>query len=121
MIETLNSKYSVALKEKKNPTLRTKILLGQRDLKLNIKKKGETRYRRVHVETFGPLPDFNFTKISSLSPGSPPGRKSVSEEEIPVRSRSRKRTLRSESKSPPPIPSRPKIQDRSYDDAGMNF
>ena len=107
------------MEREKDPSLRTKILLGHRDLKLNIKKKGDIRYEHVPIDTFGALPDFNFSKISSLSPGSPPGKKSYSEDEAPPRSR--KRTMQRESKSPPPVPSRPRIQDRSYDDVGMEF
>ena len=61
------------------------------------------------MEYFGKLPGFNFTKVSDMSPGSPTGRKRFSsEEEEPWRTR--KRTIRSESKSPPhPEASKPRI------------
>ena len=90
-------------------------MLGHRDLKLNIKKKGDLQYKRVSVEYFGKLPDFNFNKISSLSPGLPEGRRRhSSDEEQP---RSRKRTERSESESPRrPFTSRLRIGDISHDD-----
>ena len=52
------------LEREKDPSLRTKILLGHRDLKLNIKKKGDLYYKRVLVDMFGRLPDFNFSKVT---------------------------------------------------------
>ena len=61
------------LAREKDPNLRNKVLLGHRDLKLNIKKKGDLQYKRVLVEFFGKLPDFNFNRVSELSPGSPEG------------------------------------------------
>ena len=51
------------LEREKDPNLRTKILLGHRDLKLSVKKKGETFYKRVSVEHLGKIPGFNFFKI----------------------------------------------------------
>ena len=45
-------------------------MLGHSDLKLNIKMKGDTSYKRLSVKYFGKLPNFNFTKISAISPGS---------------------------------------------------
>ena len=72
------------------------------------------------MEHFGRLPGFNFLKVSDLSPGSPTGRKSHSEEEeLPTRSR--KRTERSESSSPPcPEAVRQKINEVSHDDDTWN-
>ena len=91
-------------------------MLGHRDLKLNIKKKGDLTYKRVSVEFFGKLPNFNFNRVSELSPGSPEGRRrhsSDDDEQI----RSRKRTVRSDSESPKrPLTSRLKIGDSSYDE-----
>ena len=104
------------LEREKDPSLRTKILLGHRDLKLCIKKKGEEFYKRVSVEYFGKLPGFNFTSVAEMSPGSPSGRRRFSskEEEAP---RSRKRTVRSESNSPKhPDASKPQIDDISLDE-----
>ena len=77
-------------------------------------------YKRVTVEYFGKIPGFNFLKVSDLSPGYPTGRKSFSEEERqPLRSR--KRTERSESSSPPcPEAVRQKIHDVSHDDDAWN-
>ena len=69
------------MKREKDVDLRTKVLLGHRDLKLCIKKKGEMFYKRVSVEYFGPLPGFNFTKLAEMTPGSPPGRKRSESEE----------------------------------------
>ena len=63
------------MEREKDVDLRTKVLLGHRDLKLCIKKKGEMYYKRVSVEYYGSLPGFNFTKIAEMTPGSPPGRK----------------------------------------------
>ena len=57
------------LEREKDPNLRTKILLGHRDLKLSIKQKGEEFYKRVSVEYYGKLPGFNFTKVAEMSPG----------------------------------------------------
>ena len=108
------------LEREKDPNLRTKVLLGHRDLKLSVKQKGDTFYKRVPVEYFGKLPGFNFLRVSQLSPGSPAGRKSFSEEEVPQQ-RSRKRTERSESSSPPcPDPVKPRIQDISHGDDAWN-
>ena len=104
------------LEREKDPSLRTKILLGHRDLELSIKKKGEEFYKRVSVEHFSKLPGFNFTTVAELSLGLPSGRRRFSskEEEAP---RSRKRTVRSESKSPQqPEASRPRIDDISHDE-----
>ena len=103
------------MEREKNPSLRTKILLGHRDLKLNIKQKGNEFYKRVSVEYFGKLPTFNFTKVSEMSPGSPTGRRKFSsEEEEPVRAR--KRIVISESESPKrPEPTKPRIEDISHD------
>ena len=108
------------LERERDPELRTKILLGHRDLILSIKRKGDMFYKRVPVELFGKLPGFNFLKVAELSPGAPPGRKSFSgEEEIP--SRSRKRTERSESTSPTgPEAVRQKVTDISQDDDAWN-
>ena len=69
------------MEREKDVDLRTKVLLGHRDLKLCIKKKGEMYYKRVSVEYFGSLPGFNFTKIAEMTPGSPPGRKRSDSEE----------------------------------------
>ena len=108
------------MEREKDLDLRTKILLGHRDLKLNIKRKGDTFYKRVPVEYFGRLPGFNFLKVSDLSPGTPTGRKSYSEEEE-LPSRTRKRTERSESSSPTgPEAVRQKINDISQDDDAWN-
>ena len=109
------------MERKKDPNLRTKILLGHRDLKLSIKQKGENFYKRVSVELFGKLPGFNFLKVSELSPGSPAGRKNSTEDEE-MQQRTRKRTARSESSSPSGQDSvRPRIQDISHDDAWNGF
>ena len=43
------------LEREKDKDLRTKVFLGQRDLKLNIKKVGDEFYKRVSVEYFGKL------------------------------------------------------------------
>ena len=104
------------LEREKDQNLRTKVLLGHRDLKLSIKKKGDDFYKRVSVEYFGKLPGFNFTKIADMSPGSPPGRRRFgSDEDDPLITR--KRTVRSESASPShPEASRPRIEDMSHDD-----
>ena len=75
------------MEREKDPSLRTKIMLGHRDLKLNIQKKGELHYKRVSVEYFRKLPDFNFTRVQSLSPGSPEGRRRYSSEEEQTRTR----------------------------------
>ena len=105
------------LEREKDPSLRTKVLLGHRDFKLNIKKKGDEFYKRVSVEYFGKLPGFNFSTVAELSPGSPSGRRRFSSEEEDEAPRSRKRTVRSESKSPQhPEASRPRIDDISHDD-----
>ena len=72
------------------------------------------------MELFGKLPGFNFLRVSELSPGSPAGRKSYEEEE--VQPRPRKRTVRSESSSPPcPESARPRIHDISHDDAWNGY
>ena len=63
------------MEREKDPNLRTKVLLGHKDLKLSIKQKGDDFYKRVSIEYFGKLPDFNFTKIADMSPGSPSGRR----------------------------------------------
>ena len=108
------------LERDKDPDLRTKITLGHRDLKLNVKKKGDTFYKRVPIEHFGRLPGFNFLKISELSPGSPAGRKSHPDEEVPPQP-SRKRTARSDSSSPSkPDPMKPRLNDISHDDDAWN-
>ena len=109
------------LEREKNPNLRTKILLGHRDLKLNIKSKGDTFYKRVSIEYFGKIPGFNFTKISEMSPGSPKGRrKFCSDEDEPLVSR--KRIVRSESQSPQcPEATKPRIDDISHDKAWDGF
>ena len=75
----------------------------------------------MSVEYFGKLPGFNFTKVADLSPGSPRGRKSSNnEEEVP--SRTRKRTLRSDSNSPLcPEATRARIHDVSHDQAWDGF
>ena len=57
------------LEREKNPNLRTKVLLGHRDLKLSIKQKGDEFYKRVSVEYFGKLPGFNLTRVKELTPG----------------------------------------------------
>ena len=55
-----------------------------------------------------------------MSPGSPEGRRRYSSEDYPPRTR--KRAIRSESKSPVlPNPTRPQIQDISHDDAWNGF
>ena len=103
------------LEREKDPDLRTKIILGHRDLKLNVKKKGDTFYKRVPIEYFGRLPGFNFLKTQELSPGSPAGRKSHPDGEVPQQ-RSRKRTARSDSSSPTkPDPMKPRLNDISHD------
>ena len=108
------------LERDKDPDLRTKITLGHRDLKLNVKKKGDTFYKRVPIEHFGRLPGFNFLKISELSPGSPAGRKNHPDEEVPPQP-SRKRTARSDSSSPSkPDPMKPRLNDISHDDDAWN-
>ena len=43
------------IEREKNPDLRTKVMLGHRDLQLSIKKKGDSFYRRVSIEYFGKL------------------------------------------------------------------
>ena len=48
------------LERDRNPELRTKVMLGHKDLQLSIKKRGESSYRRVSVEHFRKLPGFNF-------------------------------------------------------------
>ena len=104
------------LQREKNPDLRTKILLGHRDLKLNIKLKGDNFYKRVNVEYFGRLPGFNFTRVADLSPGSPTGRRRFSSDDEPLVTK--KRATRSESKSPPQQPetSKPRVEDISFDE-----
>ena len=68
------------------------------------------------MEYFGKLPDFNFTRVQNVSPGSPVGRRRYSSGED--QPRPRKRTVRSESESPSrPIPTKPRIEDISHDDA----
>ena len=96
--------------------MRTKILLGHRDLKLNIKLKGDNFYKRVNVEYFGRLPGFNFTRVADLSPGSPTGRRRFSSDDEPLVTK--KRSTRSESKSPPQQPetSKPRVEDISFDE-----
>ena len=90
-------------------------------MKLSIKLKGEIFYKRVSVDYFGKLPGFNFTKVAELSPGSPTGRKSFSGEEE-EQQRTRKRTIRSESTSPPcPEASRARIDEISHDEAWNGF
>merc|ERR1712239_39781 len=99
------------MEREKDQDLRTKVLLGHRDLKLSIKKKGDVFYKRVSVEYFGKLPGFNFTKIADMSPGSPPGRRRFSSDDDDPQ-RIRKRTVRSESTTPThPEASRPRIDD----------
>ena len=66
------------MEREKDVNLRTKVLLGHRDLKLSIKKKGDVVYKRVSVEYFGKLPGFNFSKIVEKSPGSLSGRRRFS-------------------------------------------
>ena len=107
------------MEREKDKDLRTKVLLGHRDLKLCIKKKGDMFYKRVSVEYFGKLPGFNFTKIAEMSPGSPPGRRRCSSEgDDPPRVR--KRNDRSESSSPTlPDASRPRLEDESQDEQGQ--
>ena len=109
------------LEREKCPNLRTKILLGHRDLKLNITSKGDTFYKRVSVEYFGKLPGFNFTKISEMSPGSPKGRRKFSsDDDVPLISR--KRIIRSESRSPQcPEAIKPRIDDISHDKVWDGF
>ena len=104
------------MEREKDQNLRTKVLLGHRDLKLSIKQKGDDFYKRVSIEYFGKLPGFNFTKIADMSPGSPSGRRRFSSEEDDP-PRTRKRTFRSESTSPShPEASKPRIEDMSHDD-----
>ena len=88
------------IRKRETPALESKVLLRYRDLKLSFKRKGETFYKRVSVEYFGKLPGFNFTKVTEMSPGSPTGRKRFSSDEE-EQTRTRKRTVRSESSSPP--------------------
>ena len=103
------------MERERDPNLRTKVLLGHRDLKLNIKKKGDPQYKRVSVEYFGRLPNFNFHRAPELSPGSPEGRRKYSSDE--EQSTSRKRNVRSDSESPRrPLASRPRIGDISHDE-----
>ena len=64
-------------------------MLGHRDLKLNIKQKGDDSYKRVSVEYFGKLPGFNFTRVADLTPGSPKGRRCYSSEENEQQARRR--------------------------------
>ena len=86
---------------------------------MNIKNKGDTKYKCVSVEYFGRLPNFNFTKLSDLSPGSPGERTYGNREQA---RRPRKRTNRSESNSPNKhSSSKPRIEDISYDKAGMTL
>ena len=75
----------------------------------------------MSVEYFGKLPGFNFTKVSDMSPGSPTGRRRFSSEEE-EQIRTRKRTARSESISPPqPEPTKQRINDISHDEAWDGF
>ena len=106
------------MEREKDKDLRTKVLLGHRDLKLCVKKKGDMYYKRVSVEYFGSLPGFNFTKIAEMSPGSPPGRRRTSsegdEENGDDPSRVRKRGDRSESTSPKlPDATRPRLDEET--------
>ena len=112
------------MEREKDKDLRTKVLLGHRDLKLCIKKKGDMFYKRVTVEYFGNLPGFNFTKIAEMSPGSPPGRKRSSsegdEENGDDPPRVRKRNDRSESTSPTrPDATRLRLEDATQDEQGQ--
>ena len=43
--------------------------MQQQGLTVKHKKKGDNFYKRVSVEYFGKLLEFNFTKTSYLSPG----------------------------------------------------
>ena len=66
------------------------------------------------------MPDFNFTRVQIVLPGSPLGRRRYSSEED--QPRTRKRTIRSESESPAlPIPTRPRILDISHEDVWDGF
>ena len=109
------------LERDRNPELRTKVMLGHKDLQISIKKRGESSYRRVSVEYFGKLPGFNFIQPSNLSPSSPEGRRRHSSEEE-EQERGRKRNNRSDTNSPTcPKASRPRIEDVSHDDACDGF
>ena len=104
------------MEREKDQDLRTKVLLGHRDLKLSIKRKGVTYYKRVNVEYYGKLPGFNFTRVKELTPGSPEGRKRFSSEEEEGEN-TRKRNVRSESTSPQqPLTSKPRVDDISHDE-----
>ena len=78
-------------------------------------------YKRVAVEYFGKLPGFNFTKVSEMSTGLPKGRRKFSsDEDVPLISR--KRIIRSESRSPQcPEATKPRIGDISHDEAWDGF
>ena len=113
------------LARENDPELRTQVRLGNDDLVLLIKRKGEDRYKRVNVEYFGELPCLQFDIDAEVSPGPPVGRDSHRrdsdtedrEEEI-----NRKRKVRSTSATPPPSTkqSKPKVTDMSYDDPKMD-
>ena len=121
IIHVFFSFQSYTLERERNPNLRTKVLLGHRDLKLNIKLKGGGFYKRVYVEYIGKLPGFSFTKVFEMCPGSPKGRRRFSSDEEEQQT-SRKRTTRSESKSPQcPEASKPRIDDNSCDEAWDEF
>ena len=70
------------LERVKNLELRTKVLLGHNDLRLCIKNKGDPYYRRVFVNYFGTLPDFNFTRTTNFSPGLPKGRRRFNSDKV---------------------------------------
>ena len=109
------------MEREKDQNLRTKVLLGHRDLKLSIKRKGDDFYKRVSVEYFGELPGFNFTKIAEKSPGLPSGRRCFSGVEDDP-SRTRKRTVCGVSASPAlPEASRPRTEDWSHDGQRNDF
>ena len=109
------------LEREKDQNLRTKVLLGHRDLKLSIKRKGDDFYKRVSVEYFGKLPGFNFTKIADMSPGSPSGRRHFSGDEDDPPS-TRKRIFCRESASiSQPEDSRPSSEDKDHDEQRDGF
>ena len=71
------------------------------------------------VEYFGRLPNFNFTKLPDLSPGSPGERTYGNREQA---RRPKKRPHSSDSNSPSKQgASKPRIEDISYDEPGMSL
>ena len=107
------------MEREKDKDLRTKVLIGHRDLKLCIKKKGDMYYKRVSVEYFGSLPGFNFTKIAEMSPGSPPGRKrSNSEGDEEGEGDGQPRGVKRKDRSVSTSPTRPDATNMRLEDVG---